>query len=93
MSLARELLAELTEALRADPRAAELLADELRPFLADDGAAGWLTTAQATAHLGLTVAALNGLVRRGDLSPEQPTGPGGRRLYARADLDAWARGR
>lgn len=49
---------------------------------------GWLTTKQAAAYLGLTVAALHRLTAARRV-PFVQDGPGARCWFRRSDLDAW----
>ena len=53
--------------------------------------AGWMTSRQAAAHLGLTLHALHRLTAARAVPFEQDT-PGGKCWFNRADLDAWRRG-
>ena len=94
MGIGAELLRELTAACREDPRAAELLAAELAPYLAaDNGAGEWLDTSAAAAYLGVHAVTVRALARSGELRSAQPHGAGSRRAYRRADLDRYREGR
>jgi hypothetical protein len=90
-SLAREIVSEMVRALRDDPSLADEVATVLAPHI-HGGGDGWLAAPDAVDYLGLgSLDALDRLVRDG-LPYAQPHGPGGRRYFNRAALDAWMAG-
>lgn len=92
-ALARELLRELAAEARADPALAAELALALAPYLPATSADGWLDAPGAAEYLGLgSLTALDRLVRDGGLGCAQPSGPGGRRYFRRAELDRYLGG-
>lgn len=81
--LAREML--------DDPEVRRMLRDALREDDPDRLSGGWMSGPQAVQYLGLGSSdALDRLVRDG-LPCSQPHGPGGRRYFARAEVDDWLR--
>jgi excisionase family DNA binding protein len=84
-ALAKALLDDL------GPDDLEWLAERLAPYLpmapANDG---WLTTREAAAYAGCSVAALHKAIARREVTFEQ-NGPGGKAWFTRGDLDAWRR--
>jgi excisionase family DNA binding protein len=82
--LAQALLAEL------GPDDLAELARRLAPFLPQPATTGdgWLTTAQAAEHLGVSVHALHRLTAARTI-PFHQDGPGARCYFKRSDLDAW----
>lgn len=89
-ALARELVAELAHAIRDDPGLGVELAQALEPYLPERGG-GWLSAQDAARYLGLgSLDALDRTVAVG-LPYAQPGGPGGRRYFERAALEAWMR--
>jgi hypothetical protein len=89
----RELAGLLVDSL--DSEALDRLADALAPRLAErleldrqDGD-GWLDTAGAARHLGMTANALHKLRASGNGPPSHQDVPGGKRWYRRSDLDQW----
>lgn len=84
--LARAVLA----ALREDRALAEDVARELAEYIAPGD--GWLSAQDAAAYAGVSVDTLERAVRDGALRSAQPGGRRGRRLFERAELDAWLRG-
>jgi hypothetical protein len=90
-ALSTALVAELADALGNDAALAERLADALAPHL-PDRSGGWLAAPDAATYLGLgSLDALDRAVVAG-LPYAQPHGPGGRRYFKRAALDAWMEG-
>ena len=83
-ALARALLDDL------EPDDLAELARRLAPFLPAPPveAGGWLTTAQAAEHLGISVHALHRLTAARTV-PFHQDGPGARCFFRRSDLDAW----
>jgi hypothetical protein len=89
--LADALVAEIADAVAADPDLAQRLATALAPHL-PDRTGGWLASHDAAAYLGLgSLDALDRAVNAG-LPCAQPHGPGGRRYFNRAALDRWMEG-
>jgi excisionase family DNA binding protein len=93
MSAAGVEIARLViDAARSDAALAADLAAVIGPHLQPVPApAGWMTTREAAAHLGLTLAALHRLTAARAVPFEQDA-PGGKCWFQRADLDAWRRG-
>ena len=91
-ALARELSSTLAAELAADSHLAETLATAIAPHLPDHGG-GWLAAPDAATYLGFgSLDALDRAVIAG-LPCAQPHGPGGRRYFKQAVLDAWMEGR
>jgi excisionase family DNA binding protein len=69
---------------------ADRLADRIVARLPcpDAGDAGWLTTRQAAAYLGMSVHALHKLTAAREI-PFSQDGPGARCYFRRGDLDEW----
>ena len=74
-------------------------ADELRAIVRSEIEAArsptiqhtdWMTAAQVGALLNYRPAHVAELVRRRGLPSHQPTGRGGRHMFRRADVEAWA---
>jgi excisionase family DNA binding protein len=88
-----ELASLVIAAAREDAALAAEFASILRPHLQDEQPAvsGWMTSREAAAYLGLTLAALHRLTAARDVPFEQDT-PGGKCWFNRADLDTWRRG-
>jgi excisionase family DNA binding protein len=82
--LAQALLAEL------GPDDLAELARRLAPYLPTppNGAGGWLTTAQAAEHLGISVHALHRLTAARSI-PFSQDGPGARCYFRQSDLNEW----
>lgn len=82
-AVARALLAELSLDDLAE------LARKLEPFLPrQDAPGGWLTTAGAATHLGISVHSLHRLTAERRIPFAQDT-PGGKCFFRRCDLDQW----
>jgi len=89
-----ELASLIIDAARSDAGLAADLAAVLRPHLQHEqsaATAGWMTSREAAAYLGLTLAALHRLTAARAVPFEQDA-PGGKCWFNRADLDAWRRG-
>jgi excisionase family DNA binding protein len=69
---------------------AERLTERIRPT--DEPSSDWITLEPAAEYLGRTPMALRLMARRGQVPWHQPTGPGGRIYFSKAELDAWVRG-
>ena len=85
LELTVALSAEALDAL-ADAVAARL--DERRAKQRDAADDRWLTTREAAAYLGMTVAALHKLTAARAI-PFAQAGPGCRCYFRRVDLDGW----
>lgn len=93
MSLPRELIAAIVAELETDPELALQFAGAFAPYLSAQGTGGWIDAGSTVGYLGLSsLDALDRLVRDG-LPCSQPHGPGGRRYFHRARLDAWMESR
>jgi excisionase family DNA binding protein len=88
-----ELARLVIEAARRDATLAADLAAILGPHLQHERpvAVGWITSREAAAYLGLTLAALHRLTAARAIPFEQDA-PGGKCWFDQADLDAWRRG-
>ena len=88
-----ELASLIIDAARSDAGLAADLAAVLRPHLQHEqsAAVGWMTSREAAAYLGLTLAALHRFTAARAVPFQQDT-PGGKCWFSRADLDAWRRG-
>jgi excisionase family DNA binding protein len=88
-----ELASLIVAAARDDAALAAEFAAILRPHLQPEQPAvsGWMTSREAAAYLGLTLAALHRLTAARAVPFEQDA-PGGKCWFNRADLDAWRRG-
>lgn len=74
---------------------ARLVADEMRRnghAAPADEADAWLTSAEAAAHVRLSLSELQRRAATREI-PSQQDVPGGRRYYRRSELDAWRAGR
>ncbi|HTA98822.1 MAG TPA: excisionase family DNA-binding protein [Solirubrobacteraceae bacterium] len=87
-----ELASLVIDAARADAALAADLAAVLRPHLQhEQPGAGWMTSREAAAYLGLTLTALHRLTAARTIPFEQDA-PGGKCWFNRTDLDTWRRG-
>ena len=86
-----QLARAVLTALRQDRRLAESVARQLTEFI--DTTGGWLSAAAAAEYAGVSFDTLERAVRDGVLTVAQPGGRRGHRLFERAELDRWVRGR
>jgi excisionase family DNA binding protein len=88
-----EIARLVIDAARDDSRLAADLAAVVAPHIRPEppAEAGWMTTREAAAHLGLTLHALHRLTAARAVPFEQDA-PGGKCWFNRTDLDAWRRG-
>jgi excisionase family DNA binding protein len=73
----------------------QVVREELAALLdaKDQNASEWLTTDDVAKVLGYRRAYVTELARRHGLPCHQPTGPRGRRMFRRSEVEAWAQQR